>query len=183
MTILSSHDIQRSIGYGGISAHRGGEKLSIEPASMDVHLGEDIAYTTREKVVDVTDPDTYPEYNYCPVDNAHIFPNEFWLATTEETIEVPKDKVALLHGRSSVGRLGLFIHNAGLIDPEFAGEVTLELFNAESYPMKLKEGMRIAQVTFHDLKTAPDVGYSKHNGNKYDGQSGATPSKLYEDFE
>jgi len=183
MTVLSSHDIQRSIGYGGIGATRDGESLSIEPASMDVHLGNEIAYTNREKVVDVTDPDTYPEYNFCPVDNAHIMPGEFWLATTEEQITIPKSKVAFLHGRSSVGRLGLFIHNAGLIDPEFSGQITLELFNSESYPMRLKSGMKIAQVTFHDLRTAPDVGYSKHNGNKYDGQSGPTPSKLYEDFQ
>lgn len=69
----------------------------------------------------MTDPETYPEYRYVPVDNALIGQGEFWLATTEKEIDPPNDTVALLHGRSFVGRIGLFIHNAGLMDAGFEG--------------------------------------------------------------
>jgi dCTP deaminase len=32
------------------------------------------------------------------------------------------------------------------------------------------------------MKTKPDVAYSEENGNKYNDQTGPTPSRLYEDF-
>ena len=90
--------------------------------------------------------------------------------------------VALLHGRSSVGRLGMFVHNAGLIDPGFSGQVTLELTNAVDYDIELKAGMRIGQLTFHRMENAPDVGYSEYNSSKYNKQTGPTVSRLWEDF-
>lgn len=187
MSVLSSLDIQRSLGYGGLDATReNGKQLSVEPASMDVHLGESLKVTNHDNndgVVKVDDESTYPEYREIETVRPRIPAGEFMLATTEETITVPKGMVALLHGRSSVGRLGLFIENAGLIDPGFNGQVTLELTNAEDYDIELVPGMKIGQLTFHQMHTAPNIGYSTGNGNKYIDQAGATPSRLYEDFE
>lgn len=188
MTVLGQHDIERSISRGEIGAVRGGGRpLQVEPASMDLHLGSELTRLSSRRTVKVNKESTYPRENTVDMDefgkSSRIDPNEFVLGTTEETISVPRGKVAILHGRSSVGRLGLFIENAGLIDPNFTGNITLELYNAANYPIQLKSGMRIGQLTFHDIKNAPDVGYSKKNGNKYMNQSGPTSSKLYEDFE
>lgn len=185
MTVLGKRDIQNSLGNDELRVNRGiGQQLAIEPASMDVHLAGEIKYPHKHKdKVVVDDESTYPEYITEKTDRPVVASNGFALATTEENITIPNGMVALLHGRSSVGRLGLFIENAGLIDPGFRGQVTLELTNVEPHEIELIEGMRIGQLTFHRVDNAPNVGYSEHNGNKYDGQTGPTPSRLFEDFE
>jgi len=97
-------------------------------------------------------------------------------------VSLPNGAVGFLHGRSSVGRLGLFVHNAGVVDAGYGpGELTLELYNASRNSIKLDVGMRICQMTVHEHKTDPIVGYGKQKGSKYQGQTGPTPSKLYED--
>lgn len=68
------------------------------------------------------------------------------LATTIETIELPENLTAFVEGRSSIGRLGLFIQNAGWVDPGFKGQITLELFNANRLPIELTIGRRICQI-------------------------------------
>ncbi|WP_306298989.1 hypothetical protein [Bacillus sp. OV166] len=50
---------------------------------------------------------------------------------------------AFVEGRSSIGRLGLFIQNAGWVDPGFEGHITLELYNANRVPIELRAGRRI----------------------------------------
>lgn len=185
MTVLGKRDICENIEMGDLAVDRDDGGLSIEPASMDVHLGRELKYPTKkdDTPVRVDKKETYPEYAEIDTPRPYITSGDFALATTEEDVTIPNGMVALLHGRSSVGRLGLFIENAGLIDPGFSGQVTLELTNVEDYDIELVAGMRIGQLTFHRVENAPSVGYSEHNGNKYDGQSGPTPSRLWEDFE
>ena len=152
---------------------------------MDIHLGRKLKYPAKksDEPVSVDDRETYPEYASVDTPRPLVREGSFALATTEEEITVPKGLVALLHGRSSVGRLGMFVHNAGLIDPGFSGQVTLELTNAVDYDIELVAGMRIGQLTFHRMENAPDVRYSEYNSSKYDGQTGPTVSRLWEDFE
>lgn len=186
MSVLGKEQIEESVIDGGVEARRStGKGLAIEPASMDLHLGRKLKYPAKrdDEPVSVDDESTYPEYATMDTPRPLISSGDFALATTEETIKIPKGMVALLHGRSSVGRLGLFIENAGLIDPGFHGQVTLELTNVEEYDIELVAGMRIGQLTFHRIEDAPDIGYSEGNGNKYNGQIGPTTSRLYEDFE
>ncbi|CAH0273502.1 dCTP deaminase [Peribacillus sp. Bi96] len=54
----------------------------------------------------------------------NIGPNSFLLATTKEWIKLPGNITAFLEGRSSVGNMGLFIQNAGWVDPGFEGNIT-----------------------------------------------------------
>jgi dCTP deaminase len=186
MTVLSDADVQEQIDSGEFHATRNdGKELAIQPASMDLHLGRKIKYPSKQddKPVSVDKKSTYPQYASIDTPRPLVREGTFALATTQEEIQIPNGMVALLHGRSSVGRLGLFIENAGLIDPGFSGQVTLELTNVVDYDIELVAGMRIGQLTFHEMKTTPQVGYSKYNGSKYDGQIGPTTSRLYEDFE
>ncbi len=186
MSVLGREDIRRSVVYDDTPLVEGGDdEVDVEPASVDVHLGEELLIEEKVGgVIDVTDESTYPGYYEREMEGGYtIGSRSFVLGTTEETVNIPNGIVGYLHGRSSVGRLGMFIENAGLIDPGFSGEITLELFNASRNHIRLQEGMRIGQITFHEVKTAPDVGYSKYNGNKYDEQEGTTPSRLHEDFE
>lgn len=160
------------------------EKPSFEPSSVDLHLNNEFTFPYEKgKRVKVWDEDTYPEYRRDTVENPILGPHSFVLAETEERVELPADSVGFLHGRSSVGRLGLFVHNAGLVDAGFSGSLTLELFNAAPHEIELKAGMRICQMTVHTHEEVPDVDYSNQEESKYQNQVGATPSRLYSDFQ
>ena len=86
---------------------------------------------------------------------------------------------SVVEGRSSLGRLGLFIQNAGWVDPGFHGEITLELFNANRCAIKLQAGRRIGQLVFARMDRAAQNPYR----GKYQGQRGATGSRVFLDEE
>ena len=75
--------------------------------------------------------------------------------------------------------MGLFIQNAGWVDPGFAGQITLELYNANRLPIKLIAGRRICQLVFARMDNRADIPY---NG-KYMNQKNAVGSKVYKDIE
>jgi len=183
--MLSDKDIGRAQQNGLMMIERDGE-LAIQQSSIDLHL-EAMASLSRPSdttIVDVTDESTYPDT--VPRESMIINPHEFLLASVEETVDFSSAINGKIRGRSSVGRLGLFVHNAGLVDAGFTGGLTLELFNATTRPIKLKEGMRICQLTVdkHDTPTSVNYGDDADSvGGKYNEQRGPTPSKLYEDFE
>ena len=87
-----------------------------------------------------------------------------------EYFELPDNLTAFVEGRSSLGRMGLFIQNAGWVDPGFKGEITLELFNANRCAIELKAGRRVGQLVFAEMDY---TALNPYNG-KYQGQTGAT---------
>jgi deoxycytidine triphosphate deaminase len=60
--------------------------------------------------------------------------------------------------------------------------LTLEIKNPTNNTIALKEGMRIVQMTVHELTEQSSVGYDEQLDSKYEGQHGVTPSRLHEDF-
>jgi dCTP deaminase len=82
------------------------------------------------------------------------------------------------------GRGGVFLSNtAGLCDPGYRGQITLELSNLGSAPVALTPGMRISQLTFTELKTPAERPYGSERGSKYQDQSGPQASKIQGDHE
>lgn len=96
-----------------------------------------------------------------------------------EYVELPDNLTAFVEGRSSLGRMGLFIQNAGWVDPGFRGEITLELYNANRCAIELKCGRRVGQLVFAQMD---DIALNPYNG-KYQGQVGATGSRVFLDNE
>lgn len=96
-----------------------------------------------------------------------------------EYISLPDNLTAFVEGRSSLGRMGLFIQNAGWVDPGFQGEITLELFNANRCAIELTSGRRVGQLVFAQMDASAIQPY---NG-KYQGQRGATGSRVFLDAE
>ena len=145
---------------------------SIQPASIDLTLGREfILLDGSKEPVDIFDEDAITRFL---VEKSFIiYPHRFVLATTKETVYIPPTHTAFIEGRSSIGRKGLFIHNAGYIDPGFKGQITLELYNASERPIKIHVGMRICQMVVCDLNTPA----SPYHG-KYCNQYGVTPSRL-----
>jgi dCTP deaminase len=73
--------------------------------------------------------------------------------------------------------MGLFIQNAGWVDPGFEGNITLELFNANRLPLRLASGRRICQIVFAFMDQATRRPYA----GKYQGQRGTVGSRIFKD--
>lgn len=151
---------------------------SVQPASVDCHLGNHylIVEDRQMHTIDMESKIIYREFIG---DEIIIPPHSFLLATTEEYIEVPDNLTAFVEGRSSIGRIGLFIQNAGWVDPGFKGQITLELYNANSLPIRLKSGRRICQLVFCRMDQSALNPYK----GKYQGQRQTTGSRVYQDAE
>lgn len=178
---MTKSSIQTS---GHVSIHRDEGEVAYQPSSVDLHLGDEFAVMEAQNIpVRLDDPSTYPEYDFYEDHSKFVIePFEFVLATTQEVIELDETVKGTLWGRSSVGRLGIFVHTAGLADSGFSGDLTLELFNCSPVPYTLEAGMRIVQMTVHELKNPSSADYDEKEGSKYQDQSGVTPSKLHEDY-
>lgn len=113
-----------------------------------------------------------------------LHPSEFVLGSTLEYIKLPSDIAARLEGRSSWARMGLVVHSTGgFIDPGFAGSITFELCNTGKIPFALYSGLRIAQISFYQLKQESMIPYEKKAAHKYQGDIRPTSSKVYKDIE
>lgn len=158
--------------------HNGDQKC-IGPGSLDLRLGNTYAVPLRDQgVVRLGDRVKTKSYVTMNDNGLVIGPGEFILATTMEYVIIPDDAAAFVHGRSSIGRIGLTVQNAGFVDPGFKGEITLELRNDAPYPIRLVPGYRVAQLVYMDADGVL-IPYS----GKYQGQIGATPSMMYKDSE
>lgn len=153
------------------------DDAQIEPASIDLRLGN--AFLTPKAsngVCSMSDP---PEYDEVVADEFIIPTRGFVLATTQEVIRLPDYLTAFVEGRSSVGRLGLFIQNAGWVDPGFEGAITLELYNANNAPMRIEAGRRICQLVIAQA----DQPVARPYRGKYQGQRQTTGSRIHMDSE
>jgi dCTP deaminase len=191
---LSDSSIKRLIEENRIVIDPIDLETQVQPASIDLKLNnsfkvlkgrklekEELQYLTcpgsfeeSERAVRMDKPNEFEEYTgHRIVIPAH----SFVLASTKEWIELPDFISGAVEGRSSVGRIGLFIQNAGWIDPGFKGQITLELFNANDMPIVIEAGRRICQLVLE--KTNEPV-LNPYDG-KYNGQKGATESRIEKD--
>lgn len=154
------------------------EKEQIQPASVDIRLGNTFS-VVEDSSTGIITLENEIAYKTITADTYILLPNQFILATTMEYFELPDNLTAFVEGRSSLGRMGLFIQNAGWVDPGFKGEITLELYNANRCAIELKAGRRVGQLVFAQLD---DVALNPYNG-KYQCQKGATGSKVFLDNE
>lgn len=171
---LSDIDIKRRMADGDLVIT---PLPHIGPCSVDLRLGDSFAIIKKSwEILTLDEP---VEYERFKADAYILLPGEFVLATTVEYLKIPSDLRGRLDGRSSVGRKGLFVHNAGFFDSGFEGEATLELFNFSGRPFEIKAGQRICQIEFTQCLTPSEKPYA----GKYQGQRGATGSRSHQDKE
>jgi dCTP deaminase len=112
-----------------------------------------------------------------PEDGLILEPGILYLGRTVEHTRT-ESFVPMLEGRSSIGRLGLFIHvTAGFGDVGFSGFWTLEIFCVQ--PVKVYPNVEICQIYYHTIKDE----YDKYVSGKYQNNDGIQPSLLFKDFE
>lgn len=148
--------------------------VHIGPCSVDLRLGKQ--FRTLDEV-QLQHFDWPCRTTLVETDRFRLPAGAFVLATTMESITVPNGYAAHVHGRSSIGRMGLQIQNAGFIDTGFEGEITLELHNQSPNDIMLKAGWRVCQLSYHCLQEHAHHPYT----GKYQKQSGATASRLEQD--
>ena len=150
------------------------KEVYIGPASVDLTLSMSFSKPKKVNLVKLNTESFYDQYNS---KQYLLQPAEFVLASTQETIKLPDYISAFVQGRSSIGRLGLQIQNAGFIDAGFQGQITLELHNQGPNPILLEADTRICQIVFFQQIKSSIKPYQ----GKYQNQTGAVGSRSYLD--
>ena len=106
-----------------------------------------------------------------------IEPGSLYLGRTHERTRT-EGLIPMLEGRSSIGRLGLFVHvTAGFGDVGFDGFWTLEI--SAIHPIVVYPWVEICQLYFHTI----DGEYETYKSGKYQKNDDVQPSLLFKDFE
>ena len=158
-------------------AVRSTHKLIVNPASLNIRLGNTfLVHNNADGGIHLGDKVGYTQHEIKDDEEFCLLPGQFALATTIEVFNIPSNLAAYVQGRSSIGRAGLSVQNAGFIDPGFFGQITLELKNETQNAIYLRPGYPIAQIIFEETTPVDTV----YNG-KYSGQMGATGSRMERD--
>lgn len=167
MSVLSDRDIQRAIVLGHLKIYPDPEPKQWQPATVDLRLGG--VSDQHGKVIRPTGSDKI----------WRLDPGQFLLGSTEEIVEVGPSVVGTVHGKSTRARQGLIVHAAGLIDPGFTGQLTLEMFNMSRTPIFLHAGMMVCQVSFAWLSSTCERPYGTLDLlSHYQSQRGPTPARF-----
>jgi dCTP deaminase len=171
--ILTGNEIKAQLG-GNIIIDPFDES-QLNPNSYNLRLHNELL-VYEEIVLDMRRPNRFRRY-VIPEDGLVLNPNQLYLGRTVERTET-FNYVPMLEGRSSVGRLGLFVHiTAGFGDVGFRGFWTLEMFAVQ--PVRVYPGVPICQIFYHSVKG--DV--SEYHSDKYQNNHDIQPSLLFKEFE
>lgn len=171
--ILSGLEIERRM--GGDVVIEPYDRKQLNPNSYNLRLGHELlVYQDHE--LDMARPNAYQTLTI-PSEGMVLQPGTLYLGRTLE-YTATENLVPMLEGRSSVGRLGLFIHvTAGFGDVGFKGFWTLEILCVQ--PVRVYAGVEICQIFYHTLEGK----YENYKSGKYQNNQGIQPSLLYKDFE
>ena len=147
----------------------------VNPNSCNLTLHNELVIY-EEKILDMKKPNATRTV-IIPDEGIVLQPGVLYLARTREYTETHK-YVPMLEGRSSVGRLGLFVHVcAGFGDVGFKGYWTLEIHCVQ--PVRVYAGVEICQIYYHSIEGE----YEPYISGKYQNNEGIQASLLYKDFE
>ncbi|MCF2136266.1 MAG: dCTP deaminase [Candidatus Thorarchaeota archaeon] len=153
------------------------DETALGPCSIDLTLDSVFRIYHEGKAVDIkskTQVDDSTELVDTEGQPFTIQPRQFVLGQTKETIMVSENYAALLEGRSSIARLGIIVHAAGLVNPgtgiKKKTKLTLEIFCENASPVLLYPGMKIVQIMFVQLSSPARRKYDARPGSKYIGQ-------------
>lgn len=171
--ILSGKEIQRHIGKEIIIEPFDQSRVNPNSYNLTLH-NELLVYENHEldmKKLNPTKRITISE------EGLVLEPNRLYLGRTNEFTKT-EGFVPMLEGRSSTGRLGLFIHvTAGFGDVGFAGYWTLEIFCIQ--PIRIYPNAEICQIYYHSI----EGDYEPYKSGKYQNNTDIQPSLMYKDFE
>lgn len=193
MAVLSDRDIRDRLNYRGEitgipSAQTIGiepcEDRQVQPASIDLTLANEWLVYPPIRIPALANPidiDLAKDVETIRItaEQYALQPHELVLCSTVEYVDIPFDIQAQVHGKSSLGRLGLLVHvTAGFIDPGFKGKITLEMYNLNTRPIMLRAGKPICQLSMTKLSSPAQFPYGDPRLNsKYQDQRAVTGSR------
>lgn len=170
--ILSGLEIEKNLGKNIIIEPFSRSQLNSNSYNVRLH-NKLLVY--KEKTLDMKKPNETKEI-IISEKGFKLEPNELYLGRTLE-YTTTKNFVPMIEGRSSIGRLGIFIHiTAGFGDVGFSGYWTLEIFCIK--PIIIYPNVEIAQLYYHTI----DGEYEEYSSGKYQNNTDVQPSMLYKDF-
>lgn len=189
--MLSDQDIKAALAGGQIVISPEPADRSIQPASIDLHLGPTFArWAVKGATLRLADG-TAPELmELVQGPTFALAPGEHALAATLERVKLGAGYAARVEGRSTFGRLGLAIHvTAGFVDPGWPGwlffpmadegQITLEFVNFSPNTLVLDVGMPICQLAIERLSSPAERPYGSAGiGSKYAGRAGVQRPRL-----
>jgi dCTP deaminase len=171
--ILSGLEILREIDNGNIVIDPFDRKR-VNPNSYNLRLYNELMIYSDS----VLDMRACPQTERLTIheDGIVLEPNRLYLGRTVEYTQT-LNYVPMLEGRSSIGRLGLYVHvTAGFGDVGFAGFWTLEIQCIQ--PIRVYPFVEICQIYYHTIQG----NYDEYKNGKYQNNTGIQPSLLYKDF-
>ena len=170
--ILSGLEIEKNLGKNIIIEPFNRNQLNSNSYNVKLH-NKLLIY--KENLLDMKKPNETKEI-IISKEGFKLEPNQLYLGRTLEYTSTKKF-VPMIEGRSSIGRLGIFIHiTAGFGDVGFSGYWTLEIFCIK--PIIIYPNVEIAQLYYHTI----DGDYEEYNSGKYQNNIDIQPSMLYKDF-
>ena len=170
--LLSGEEIKKNLGGDIIIQPYNPSQLN--PNSYNLRLSDELLVYDTD-VLDMKKDNPVRRLTI-PPEGLLLEPNRLYLGRTLEYTRTDRF-VPMLEGRSSVGRLGLFVHvTAGFGDVGFAGYWTLEMHCI--HPIVIYPGVEICQIYYHTIQGE----YQKFDSGKYQNNTGVQPSMLYKDF-
>src|SRR5918911_2648140 len=126
----------------------------------------------------VIDPKAFSPASFVDrkTDTCIIPPNSFALGHTVEYFRIPRDVLVICLGKSTYARCGIIV-NVTPLEPEWEGQVTIEISNTTPLPARIYANEGICQFLFLKGEAAPEISYADRKG-KYMRQTGVTLPRL-----
>ncbi|MDR1261872.1 MAG: dCTP deaminase [Oscillospiraceae bacterium] len=171
--ILSGLEIERQRQLGKIGIEPFDPSL-INPNSCNLRLNDRLLIY-KDEILDMKRPHEV-EYITIPAGGLTLEPGRLYLGRTLEYTWTD-GFVPMLEGRSSLGRLGLYIHvTAGFGDVGFRGYWTLEMHCI--HPIRIYPFVQICQIYYHTIMGD----YQPYVSGKYQGNTDIQPSMMYKEL-
>lgn len=171
--LLSCDEIQRRLDIHDIKIDPF-DSDSLNPNSYNLSLHHELL-VYEEIVLDAAKPNRYRRLEI-PADGLTLQPNMLYLGRTVEYTET-HGLVPTIKGRSSLGRLGLFINPGGSLgDIGYCGTWTLEIHCVQ--PVRIYPGMRVCQIYYQELSGDG----ATYCSDKYQHSRDIQPSLMYREF-
>jgi dCTP deaminase len=171
--ILTSERIEKELRFGRIKIDPFDQKR-LNPNSVNLQLHPRLL-VYDELVLDARNKNRHKEI-IIPDDGFVLQPNVLYLGSTVEYTETHQ-LVPKIDGRSSMGRLGIFVHvTAGFGDIGFCGHWTLEIVAV--HPVRIYPYLEICQISYHEIIGLIGQTYT----GKYQNNQGVQPCMIHKEL-
>lgn len=170
--LLSGDEIQRRMGDDLQIDPFDSQRLNPNSYNLSLH---DELLIYEEVVLDAASPNRYRRIEI-PSAGLTLQPNMLYLGRTIEHTET-HNFVPMIQGRSSLGRLGLFINPGGAVgDVGYCGTWTLEMHCVQ--PVRIYPRMQICQIYYLQLQGTCD----EYCSDKYQNSHDIRPSLIFREL-